>query len=309
MAEDKILRTYGDVSVKEDVVLNAIEILTARETQIFNMLGKVGSISTIHIYLTDTLAAAASAAVNETGDYTAGTLTTPSRLTNLIEIVARPYKVGRTTQEVAHYQGSNELQRQTKKELQNWGNAAEFDLVRSTLTSGLSGTTPKMDGVINSISTYASNAVTVQTSGTAWSASILDGLMRDNYDNSNGDVATDLFMGSGLRKKTDEFTQKSNIVVNNPGGQTTLVRTISTYETSFGTLRIHTHRYIQQTTDANARILAIRPEKMKVAFLKKPFVDTGLARSGDYDFRAIVGKFTLEMHNAPSCFFADGYLK
>ena len=30
MASDAILRTYGDVSAKEDVVLNAIEILTAR---------------------------------------------------------------------------------------------------------------------------------------------------------------------------------------------------------------------------------------------------------------------------------------
>lgn len=30
MATDNILRTYGDVSAREDVVLNAIEILTAK---------------------------------------------------------------------------------------------------------------------------------------------------------------------------------------------------------------------------------------------------------------------------------------
>lgn len=47
--------TYGDVSRKESVVLNAIEILTAKETQIFNMLGKTTAIDTIHSYLTDTL--------------------------------------------------------------------------------------------------------------------------------------------------------------------------------------------------------------------------------------------------------------
>ena len=50
-----ILLTYGDVSAKEDVVLNAIEILTAKESQIFNMLGKTNAISTVHSYLTDTL--------------------------------------------------------------------------------------------------------------------------------------------------------------------------------------------------------------------------------------------------------------
>ena len=307
MAEDKILRSYGDVSIKEDVVLNAIEILTAKESQIFNLLGKTKAISTVHIYLTDTLAAAGSSAVAETGDYAAGSLTTPARLTNLVENVARPYKVGRTTQRVEHYQGENELQRQTRKELANWGNSAEFDLLRSTLTSGASGTTPKLDGIINSVSTYASNCVTVEASGTAWNATILDGLMKDNWDNSNGELATDLFMGSYLRKITDGWTQKSNVVVNNAGGQTTIIRTVSTYETAFGTLRIHTHRYIQQSGDPTGRVLAIRPDKMKIAFLEKPYIDTDLARSGDYDFRAIVGKFTLEMHNAPSNFYAEGY--
>ena len=80
-------------------------------------------------------------------------------------------------------------------------------------------------------------------------------------------------------------TQKSNVVVNNPGGQTRIVRTVTTYETSFGTLNIRKHRYIYQSgTDAYERVLAIRPDKLKIAFLKKPFIDTDLARSGDYDF-------------------------
>ena len=73
MASDAILRTYGDSAAKEDVVLNAIEILTARETQIFNMLPKSTAINTIHSYLTDTLATAASLAVAEGADYTAST--------------------------------------------------------------------------------------------------------------------------------------------------------------------------------------------------------------------------------------------
>jgi len=50
-----VLRTYGDTSAREDVVMNAIEILTAKETQIFNMLGKTQAINTIHAYQTDTL--------------------------------------------------------------------------------------------------------------------------------------------------------------------------------------------------------------------------------------------------------------
>lgn len=303
MATDNILRTYGDVSAKEDVVLNAIEILTARETQIFNMLGKSSAINTVHSYLTDTLDTATSLAVAEGGDYTSTALTTPARLTNIVEIVAKNFKVTRTQQQIQHYHGENELDRQTRKALMDWANAAELDLVRSTLTSGASGTAAKMSGIIEAIS--KSTNTTAHTSGTVWDATILDGLMKNNWDNSNGDVATDLFMGSFLRKATDGFTQKSNVVVNN-GTYTGIVRTVSTYETAFGTLRIHTHRYVQMTSDATARVLAIRPEKLKVAFLERPYVDTDLARSGDYDNRAVVGKMTLEVHNQDSNWFASG---
>jgi len=300
------LLSYGDVSRREDVVLNAIEILTARETQIYNMLGKTTAIDTIHSYLTDTLATAASSAITEAGDYTASAITTPTRLTNVVEIVARPFKVSRTQQSIQHYHGQNELSRQTEKAMMEWANSAEFDLVRSTLVSGVSGTVPKMSGIIEATSVAANH--TSHTSGTAWSASILDGLMKGNWDGSNGDVATDIFMGSKLRVDTDGFVQKTNAVVNG-GAMTAIVRTVSTYETAFGTLMVHTHRYLQDSADATARVLAIRPEKLKVAFLEKPFIDTDLARSGPYDFRAVAGSFTLEVANRQSNFYADGFLK
>lgn len=144
MAADAILRSYGDVSRKEDVVLKAIEILTAKETQIFNMLGKTKAIDTVHSFLTDTLATAGSLAVAESGDYSNTALSTPTRLTNLVEIVAKKFEVSRTQQEIEHYHGQNELQRQVQKAMMDWANAAEFDLVRSTLVSGTSGTVPKM---------------------------------------------------------------------------------------------------------------------------------------------------------------------
>lgn len=305
MVSDAILRTYGDSAAKEDVVLNAIEILTARETQIANLIGRSRAINTIHSYLTDTLLTAASLAVSEGEDYTATEQTTPTRLTNLVEIIAKNFKVTRTQQQIEHYHGQNELQRQTRKALMDFANALEFDLVRSTLTSGLSGTAPKMAGII--AATSKSTNHTTQTSTTAWSSSILNGLMKDVWDNSNGDVSTNLFMGSVLRNATDAFTQKTNVVVNNPGGQTTIVQTVTTYETSFATLSLHTHRYVQQTSDAHERVLGINPVKLALAWLQMPFVDTDLARSGDYDNRAVVGKVTLEVHNQDSNFFADGY--
>lgn len=305
MAADIILRSYGDVSAKEDVVLNSIEILTAKEEQIFNLLGKTSAINTIHAYLTDTLRTAASAAVEEAADYVALQNSTPSRLTNIVQKVAIPFKVSRTQQYITHYQGEDELRRQTQKALMDWGNAAEFDLVRSTLVSGASGTVPKMSGIIEATSKSTNH--TSHTSGTIFSATILDGLMQLNWNNSNGDVATDLFLGAHGRSVMDQFAQKSNVVVN--ATLTEINKRVSTYTTSFGTLSLHTHRYLQQSSDATDRILAIRPEKLKLAFLQKPFVDTDLARTGPFDFYAVTGDFTLEVRNQDSAFFADGFLK
>ena len=309
MAADGILRTYGDVSAKEDVVKNAIEILTARETQLYSKLGKSVAINTIHAYLSDTLLTAASLAIGEGEDFSASVLTTPSRFTNIVEIVAKNFKVTRTQQDISHYQGENELSRQTSKALMDWANAAEFDLVRSTLVSGVSGTAPKMDGIINAVS--LANNHTSQASGTAWSASILDAYIMNTWTNSNGDVPTELYVGAIMRKNTDQFTQKTNVVVNNPAGQSEIVRTVSVYSTAFSTLGINTHRYIQQSSDSTSilgRLLMINPEKLKVAELRSPYIQTDLSRLGDYDNYAVIGKFTLEVHNQNTNFYADGFL-
>jgi len=306
MATDNILRTYGDVSRKEDVVLNMVEILTAEENQLLSSLGKTKAIDEVHSFLVDTLQTAGSSAVAQGADYTNLARTTPTRLTNVVEEIAIPFRVSQKQQSVEHYHGRNELERQLSKALMEWGNSAEFDIVRSTLVSGASGTVAKMNGIIVAIS--KSTNTTAHTSGTVFSATILDGLMEGNWDNSNGDVAQDLFVGGTVRKTIDGFVQKSNVVVNAPG-ISQIVRTVSTYETAFGTLTVHKHRYVQQSGDATGRVLAVRKEKLKLAYLAKPTIDTDLARSGPYDPRAVYGSLTVEVKNQDSNWFTDGFLK
>lgn len=305
MAEDFILRSYGDVSKRESV-LGLIEIVTATEKQIMNMIGKTKAIDTVHSTLLDTLDTAASAAVAEAADYTAAANTTPTRLSNVVETVAKPFKVSRVQQAVDHYHGENELTRQTSKRLKDFGNSAEFDLVRSTLVSGASGTVPKMKGLIAHIS--KSTNYTSHTSAVAWSASIMKGLMKANIDNSNGDVATDIFMGSYLKDVTDGFTNKVNTVSTGTNVRE-VVQVVDIFETGLGKLKTHFHRYVQQTADATARVLAIRPEVHKVAYLEEPYIDKELARTGPFDFYAVTGSMTLETKNQDCNFYADGFLK
>ncbi len=160
-------------------------------------------------------------------------------------------------------------------------------------------------GIITAIST--SSNTTAHTSGTVFSASILDGLVARNYEVSNGDLATDLFVGSVLRRAIDGFTQKTNMVVNAPGA-TTIVRTVSSYQTAFSTLQINTHRFVQQAADATGRVLAINPDKLKVAFLRSPYIDNDIARTGTSKKRSVNASMTLEVRNQNSNFFTSGFL-
>lgn len=300
------LLTYGDVSRKEDVVLNAVELLTAEENTVLTKLGKTTAMDTVHYFLVDTLQTAASKAVAMNTDFSLSAQTTPTRLTNIVEEIAEAIQVARPQEKVAHYQGSNMTEYQTTKALKNWGNAAEFDLVRSTLVSGLSGTIAKMNGIIAAIS--KSTNTTVHTSGTIFSASILDGIMADNWNNSNGDVVTDVFVGGIMRRVIDNFVQKSNVVVNTPA-VTQIVKTVVSYETSMGTIMITKHRYVDiQGTDATCRVLGVRPEKLKIAYLDKPFIKD-LSENGAYTKKAVYGSMTLEVRNQDSNFFISGFLR
>jgi len=131
-------------------------------------------------------------------------------------------------------------------------------------------------------------------------------MMMDSWDDGNGDVATDLFLGSYLRDVMDTFTTKFAAHVATPDVKS-IVNATSTYSTSFGDVMVHTHRYLNQSGDTTGRALLLRPDKLKIAYLQRPFIDTGLARSGDYDKRAIVGKMTLEVRNQLGHVFQDGY--
>lgn len=301
-SEANILQTYGDVSQKEDV-LGLIEILTATESSAMNMLGKTKAITTIHETLVDTLDTVSSLATAEQADYSNTALTTPTRLTNIVQLISKKFEVSRTQQEIDHYHGTNELARQTTKALKDWHNSAEYDLVRGSLVSGVSGTAPHMAGIINAIS--KSTNTTAHTSAVTFSASVLRGLMKANWDNSNGDVATDIFVSSYIANEMDSFTNKTN-VQSTGTNVNQIINVVEVFETGLGRVKRHTHRYIWVDADATARILGINPDKLKVAYLRKPYIDTGLARKGDYDPRAVMGKLTLEVRNQESNFFASG---
>lgn len=305
MAVTNVLQTYGDATIKTDIVQNAVEIISAREDGIFSLLGKTNAIAMIHSYSVDTLQTPGSIATEQGTDFPFGARTTPTLLTNLVQEFSIPIRVTRPQMAVSHYHGQNELDRQLAKGMIEFTNGLEYDLVRSTQVSGVSGTAQKMNGIIAAVST--SSNYTSHTSGTIFSATILDGLMENNWATSNGDVATDLYVGGVMRRVLDGFVPKTNNIYQQPDVRG-IVKTVRTYETSFGAISLHTHRYLQVSGDATGRVLAINPEKLKVAFLDAPTILTDLQKGGAYEPRAFYASATLEVHNQQSNWFADGFL-
>jgi len=301
MAADIILRTFGDVSAKEDV-LSMIENLTATENTFLNQLGKTQAINTIHATLTDTLRTAQSRAVAEAVDVTLLANSTPSRVTNVVESIAIPFGVSGVQDAIDHYQGQVESVRQTRKALTDWGNAAEFDILRSTLTSGASGTAATMKGVISWIATNS----TTQTSGTTFNATQLQNILADVYDKGNGEQITDIFVGSLMKRRISSFTAGATkfMMVTDK----TVVDAVDVYDSDFGRLRVHLHRYVQQSSDATGRVLGVNMDKWKLAFLRKPFIQD-LAISGDYKKKQVIGDLTVEARNEAVNFFMAGFLK
>lgn len=301
MASDAILRSFGDSSAKEDV-LGLIETLTATENTFLNGLGKTQAIATVHSTLTDTLRTAASRAVAESADATLLANSTPSRVTNVVESIAIPFGVSGIQDAIDHYHGQTESVRQTRKALTDWGNAAEFDIVRSTLVSGASGTAATLKGIISWISTNS----TAQTSGTVFNATQLQNILVDVYDKGNGEQVTDVFVGSLMKRRISSFTAGATKFIQAVSKEVT--DAVDVYDSDFGRLRVHLHRYVQQSSDATGRVLGVNMDKWKLAYLRRPMIQD-LAVSGDYMKKQVIGDLTVEARNEAVNFFMSGFLK
>lgn len=297
------LQTYGDASIVRSVQ-KEIEILTPEENLLMKNLKKSTAKNTVHSWQDDTLDSAGSAATTEFKSFAGDTLSVPTFRTNLVEHV---YKAGSITEMqtlVKHESGQNEYSRQVAKKMMDWSNAAEYDLLRSSLVSGISGTTPRMNGVIRTITTNS----TAHTSGTVFSESILVGLLSLTWENSNGEGATDLLVGSILKRKISGFS--TGITRYQPNGEKISGQVVQLYESDFGTVKVHLHRYVQISTDSTARIVGMRMDKYYAAYL-----EGGEAKLTDQAVRAtsrdfvINGYLTLENRNEKCSFFASGFLK
>lgn len=307
MATDNLLRTYGDASIKEDV-LDLVELLSPEEDSLFRTIGKSTAYAMTHQWLVDTLAATAGP-MEEAAQFSGSALNNPARSTNIVEYIGLDFGVTDGQRAVDHYGFEDRFAYEQEKALKSWRNRAEADILRSSLVSGASGTAAQMIGIINCISTNK----TSHASGTVFNQSILDALLGLAWENGNGDAVSDVYVGSLMKRRISGFSGRSGTQFVLQAQEKQLVTTTAGYTSDFGDLKVHLHRYMQKdyanSTDATGRVLGIVASKFKIAYLNgmTPSVERFGRRGSTTDARAS-GMCTVESLNERTSFFSDGFL-
>ena len=189
---------------------------------------------------------------------------------------------------------------ETEKALKDWGNFAEFALVRSTIVTGNNSTARQMDGLKECLTLDTSQ------SGVSLTETILNDYLQNVW---NEGCNVDLILAPMYHKrKISGFSGNGGSKYYNQEDRR-LVLPIEMYESdaSDKPIKLVAHRYVQQSGDTNYDLLGVEMDKFAVAYLREPKVRP-LAKTGDSERRQVVGEMTLECRSDLAGFIARAHL-
>jgi len=162
------LQTYQAVGNREDLS-DFITNISVKRAPLHSMLGKTKATSTLHEYLTDSLDAPALNAQVEGADATFGTLTPRTRLSNVIQNLAKYGQISDNQEAVLKAGVKSEVAYQIKKSTEALILDTERALWQGSKLTGDATTAPRMGGVFYNSSTNNTSMATSEISGTAQS--------------------------------------------------------------------------------------------------------------------------------------------
>lgn len=288
-----------DASVKESV-LDLITNISPTENFLLSNLQRTTGSDEYHLVPRDTLRTVSLTAAVEGADpsYDGND---PTTLLNMMHIISVGFAVTDSEAATERY-GSPEdrIAYETDKALKDWGNLAEFALVRSTIITGNNSTARQMRGLKSSLSIVTSQ------SGVSLSESIFNAYLQNVWT-----------QGADVDLVTAPMTLKRRISGFNGNGATKfynqddkrLVTPIEVYESDASSkpIKLVAHRYVTVSGDTNNDIIGVETERFATAFLREPKVRP-LAKTGDAENRQVVGEFTLEARNQYAGFLGSAHL-
>lgn len=288
-----------DASVKESV-LDLITNISPTENYFLSNLQRTSGNDEFHIVPRDTLRNPSLVAAVEGADPTYDG-NDPTTLLNMMHIISVGFEVTDSESAVNRY-GSPEdrVAYETDKALKDWGDFAEFALVRSTIITGTGSAARQMRGLKSSLS-----IVTAQ-SGVSLSETILNTYLQNVWlQGANVDTVA---VPIQLKRRISGFNGNGATKFYNQDDKR-LVTPIEIYESDASNkpVKLVAHRYVTVSGDNNFDIIGIEMDHFATAYLREPKVRP-LAKTGDSERRQVIGEFTLEARNQFAGFLGTAHL-
>lgn len=300
MAIGLITSNDAGITMQEDIV-DAIYNVDYKSTPFVSRIGESVATNTLHQWLVDTYAAAATDAGIEGADVTVTDPAVPSRKTNVVQLFQKTITVSDTEIAIPHYGMNDPFEYQTQKRMVETARDIELAWVAGTRASGSSGVARQADGAIALITTNK----TARSSGSSLSEDEFNNLMALVY-NSGTDEDVDLVLtGSYLKRAIDKYSQNTTKYLDATAFEQVL--RVDTYMSSFGIHKIVLERNVP-TAAGSAGILGVDTSKWRTAWLiNRRVAIRPLGKTGSATKALMEGEATLEALNEKSSFYASGY--
>lgn len=283
--------TYDDPAIREDL-LDLIVNIDPEEDQLYVGLAKHKATQPYHQWLTDTLAAVGTVAKTEGFDPSYAARTNPSRKANYTQIISAEFQVTDSERNSNTAGFKDRYTYEMQKAMLEWRRYAEYAIVRGSLVSGTGSAARQLAGVKAQITTLATNQGSVSLSETMFNTYL------QNAWNQGGNVDM-ILVGGTLKRRISTYTNTNTRFVD--ASQSSVNNTINVYDSDFGRVEVHKHRYVTVSGDTNLDLIGIQKDKWAVAHLDEPHYQE-IPRTGYSSKGMIVGELTLEALNEKSSF-------
>jgi len=286
---------YPDTSVREDVS-QIIYQPTPEDTPVYDITGNGVAQSPFHTWLTRTIAGRQGNANFEGFTYVfTGAMTYPdARKFNTCQILDKLVRVSESEVAAKHWAIDDAFADQMSIAMSEVKMDAEHNMIQGTLTSGVTSSARRMQGILNAII----SGITTYSNVTA-AASLTETMFNDSIDLAwnLGGHPSDVFCGSYMKRKVSAFVGAASSVRNLDQANTTIVNTVSVYQTDFFTAQMHLCRDIPRQTVPSGYT------GYGIAFLDKttinkmwlrPWIAEKAPKTADAYDGVIKGEFTIE---------------
>lgn len=291
--------SYDDAATKEDL-LSLLTNLSPTETQMVTGFGTGSCNQVLHEWLMDTLKTAGDNAYTEGAAASTKTITNPSRIRNVTQILRNPFSISDTEKASKQEGFSDRKSYEATKALTELKNDLEFAICRGCLVGSVvsTNTARRMRGVKNSLS------LATAQSGVSLTESILNDYFQLVWD--NGTQVTEVYGNMYIKRKISAFTAGST--KNTKVEDKRLINSVDVYEADAAKMvKLFPHRYVTVSGDTNNDIIGIDASRFSVDYLRKPFV-RDLAKTGDAENSEVVCEATLKCSHPNAGFVGKSHL-